>query len=311
MANPAPLHSLLQSLATGHQAREGEIALFSELEASDLDEVRDRWHTLPVGSRIDILLRARTLAEARVELDFAAVGRIALDDPDADVRRAAIAALWESEDRETARKLTGLLQHDSEAAVRSDAALALGRFVLQCEFEAFDRSLGDTLVEALRQAVDDEREPLDVRARALQSLGYRSLPWVDTLITNAYYHDDRVLRLAAIHAMGSSANEKWLEYLEEDAQSDDPEVRFEAANAVGSIASEDGVDIVAEMLTDVDRAVVVAAIAALGEIGGEEAIRHLNEFAEEAEEEYQGAIRAALDAATFADEAPDPEAPFR
>lgn len=285
--------------------------MFSELEGGDLAEVREKWRQLSAVSRAELLVRARLLAEDKVDLDFAALARIALDDTEPEVRRCAIAALWENGDRETARKLVGLLESDSDDQVRSDAAGALGRFVLQREFDAFDQQVGDTLVEALRRTADDAMEPVGIRAHALQSVAYRSLPWVDTLITNAYYHDDRALRLAAIHAMGRSANEKWLEYLEEDARSDDPEVRLEAATAFGGIASEEGVDTLAELLEDEDREVVIAAIAALGETGGEEAVRYLNEFAEEGPEEFRDAARAAVALATFADEAPDPEAAFR
>jgi HEAT repeat protein len=246
-----------------------------------------------------VMQRCAQLADDNVDLDYVQLSRVGLDDDEAAVRRAAIVASWECQDRHVAARLTELLRSDPDDSVRAEAAAALGTFVLNREFEAFDAVQGDQIVDALRTAATQPAEPIDVRAAAIESLGYRTLAWVDTLITDAFYDDDRRIRRAAIHAMGVSAQERWLDYLEDEAQSDNPEFRYEAAVAIGVIGSEDGVDILAAMLEDEDREVQVAAIASLGEIGGDEALRYLREFAEDAPAELQDIVQAAIDAALF------------
>jgi HEAT repeat protein len=293
------LTALLEGLSAGERPRAVELALLSGLDRPAVERVREAWPAFPEATRDDLLQRATELAEDNVDLDFAAVARVALDDPSPAVRRRAIATLWEARDRATAGALVRLLSGDTDESVRAAAASALGPFVLLRELGQCDAESGDAAVEALRARAGDPAESVDVRARAVESLGPRTLEWVDTLIADAYYDDDPRLRLAGVRAMGASAQERWLEYLEEQAQSDDPEVRYEAAAAVGAIGSEDGVAIVADLLEDEDAEVVAAALGALGEIGGDEAIEHLEGFLEDGHDDLRELARAALEAANF------------
>ncbi|MGE5596939.1 MAG: HEAT repeat domain-containing protein [Hyphomicrobiales bacterium] len=293
------LEALLTDLRSGQHPGAARVTVLSDLDRGDLAHLRGTWPGVPPAIREEILTWAADLAEQNLDLDFRGLCRIGLEDSEPSVRRRAIEALWESDDRATAASLTTLLRTDPDDSVRGAAAQALGRFVLQRELDSMRPGGDDAIVEALRETANDVREPIDVRANAVESLGYRSLPWVDTVINDAYYNDDPRLRIAAIRAMGFSAQEKWVEYLEEDARSDDPEFRFEAAVALGTIGSEAAVDTLAELLHDEDAEVQEVAIASLGEISGEEAIRYLQEFAEEAPEELQDAVREAIDNALF------------
>ena len=293
------LGALLQSLTAGHQPLATELTILSDLARDETAEVSQSWPGITPHTRESILARVTELAEDNVDLDFAALARLALDDQEPAVRRRAIAALWEDLDRTTALRLVALLRNDPVEQLRADAAQALAQFVLQRELDAFPRAEGDHVVEALRAAIADPVEAIDVRAAAIESLGFRSLPWVEAAISDAYYQDDRRLRLAALTAMGRSAQEKWIEYLDEDARSDDPQFRFEAAQALGAIGAEEGVDILAQLLEDEDQEVVLAALSALAEIGSEEAVRYLRDFSLDPPPALEGAARAALENALF------------
>lgn len=274
------LEAVLKELASGAPLSVGRMAILSDLSPADSLTLAAGWERIPVDARLALLDEATALADGDVSLDFGRLASVALGDPVAAVRLSAVAALWESRERETARALVGLLGSDPEEAVRHAAAGALRDFVLLRELDRFDGETGDAVVAALRVAFEDLAEAVNVRAAAVEALGARSLPWVATLITDAYYDDDRALRISALRAMGDSADTRWFELLEEDLESTDPDVRVEAASAVGEIGHEDGTVLLAPLLEDDDAGVRIGAVRALGAIGGEQAIELLNELSE-------------------------------
>ncbi len=278
------LESLLAELASGEKLPATRFALLSDLTPDEARVVEAGWERISSDDREALLNEATDLAEGDVSLDFRRLAGLALTDPVAAVRLSAIAALWESRDRETASELAAVLSSDPEEAVRAAAAGALREFVLARELHQLDEESGDAVVDALRGAFEDRTEPVNVRAAAIEALGARSLPWVATLITDAYYDDDRDLRIAALRAMGDSADARWFEFLEEDLGSSDPDVRFEAAAAVGEIGDEGGALLLAPLLEDDDATVRIGAVRALGAIGGDEAIELLSELEESTED---------------------------
>ncbi|MGD9935626.1 MAG: HEAT repeat domain-containing protein, partial [Dehalococcoidia bacterium] len=96
-----------------------------------------------------------------------------------------------------------------------------------------------------------------------------------------------------------SANERWLEFLEETATSEDPDLRFQTANAIGLIGSEAGIEQVKDLLADEDIEVVIAAVGALGAIGGDEAIEVLQRLDEGEEGPIADAIEEAIEDARY------------
>ena len=285
-------------LCAGSRPTSTQMTALSDLSREDADRLRAAWQHITHALRADLTGRARALAEDNADLHFSALGRIALADPDANVRRHAIESLWESEDRATGAELTRVLASDPDESVRAAAATALGPFVIRRELRDADAP-GDALVQALRAAASDNEPSADVRARAIESLGPRTLPWVDELITSAYYDDDRRVRLAAIRAMGVTARDEWVHYLEEQAGSDDPEFRHATAIALGDIGAEESLDLLFELAEDDDPEVVSAAIGSLGQVGGADVIARLKEFGREAPPPVQEAVAAAIESATF------------
>ncbi|MBI2765664.1 MAG: HEAT repeat domain-containing protein [Chloroflexi bacterium] len=297
--SPRQLTQLLESLQAGNDPSATDITAFSDLGKEEVEQVRGAWGRLPASIRELILVRAAELSEDNVDLDFIRLACIGLEDALPAIRRSAAEALWENEDPPAAERLAILVRDDPEASVRAAAAAALKPVVVQREFAAVGDALGDAVIDALRQAASRPTESFDVRATAIESLGPRDLPWVQALITDAYDDDDPRLRVAAVRAMGDSANDRWLEYLADQARSDDPAFRFEAATSIGLIGSEDGIEYLEELLDDEDTEVLLATVAALGEIGGEPALELLRDFKRRAPEGTEELVDEAIEAALF------------
>lgn len=295
----AELTALLEKLIAGTPATQDSVTLLSDLDREQARSLRASWSAIPRDTREAIITEAVFLADESVDHEFTVLAHTAMDDPEPAIRRIAIEALREATDRTSARRLVSMMLDDPDSDVAAAAADMLGGFVLNWELGKFNRDMGSDIVEALRTVVADEARPVDVRANALEALGYASLPWVDGLIIEAYYAGQRELRLAAVHAMGASASDRWLEYLYEQLNATDALFRLEAVIACGEIASEDAIDPVAERLYDEDDEIVRSAIRALGEIGGSVAAERLREFAKEAPLLFHADIREALAATTM------------
>jgi len=257
------------------------------------------WSTFSPKRRRQVIRLLVDMAEDNVELNFDDIFLPSLSDSDAQVRADAIRGLWEYENRDLIEPLIQLLSADGDVDVRAEAALALGRFVLQWEFGALRDRYFHRVEGVLRQALDNGEEEMEVRARALEALGACSLPWVRQAIREAYADDDRRLRVSAVHAMGRNCDPNWLPILFEELSSGDPEMRFEAALACGSLADEAAVPRLTPLLDDQDAEVQAATIAALGEIGGREAKAALMRYLDHPSRIVRDAVREALSLADF------------
>jgi HEAT repeat protein len=225
-----------------------------------------------------------------------------LADSDADIRRNAVKGLCEYEGRDLVNCLLGLLESDPDASVRAEAALALGRFVLQAEFDTLHAADTERVERALHRSINDTAEVAEVRARALESIGARSEPWVRDLIQGAFESPDRRLRLSAVHAMGRSCDASWLPALIAELESDDAEMRFEAAGACGSIADEAATPHLLRLLEDDDHEVQETAIGALGQIGGAQAKEALQDLLSDGAERVREAVLSALAEVDFGED---------
>lgn len=290
------LQRLLDGLREGRDLRDAEYSAFSDLTRSDVRSVNEQWGSVPTATRALLLERAFELMEVNVELQFEALARMALSDPEAEVRERAVALLWESTDRDVAAALARLATDDPGPGVRAAAAAGLSPFVEAHLFDRLPKASGELIVSALQRALRDS--DVDVRARAIESAAGFPDPWAQEAILEAYEGGEEVLRLSAIRAMGVSGLTRWEEYIEEELLSGNPEVRFEAILAAGSLGSPLLIEPLGELLNDEDPEVVLAAIEAIGEIGGDDAITLLDEFAPHAPEGFEEAIANARTVAT-------------
>ena len=274
----------------------------SSMQPEQVSLFMNAWLQTDVRRRRRLIQELIDLADDNVELNFDAVFFIALAETDAGVRRTAVKGLWEYEGRDMIDPLLGMLEDDPDAAVRAEAALALGRFVLQAEFDTLRAVDVERVDSGLRRTFDDAAEVVEVRARALESIGARSRPWVRDLIQRALDSPDRRLWLSAVHAMGRSCDSAWLPELIEALGSDDPEMRFEAASACGAIADEGATSHLMPLLDDNDEEVREAAIGAFGQIGGREATEALERLVVEGNERTREAALSALAEVNFAED---------
>lgn len=246
----------------------------TELSGLDIGQakiVEAAWPEIALRQRQQLVEELTGLAEDNVELNFDAAFEIALADRDPDVRKLAIRGLWENERRETFDVLLRLLTDDPAGAVRAEAALALGRFMVQAEMGTLKPADAERLEHALHVVIENEAEEVEVRGRALESIGARSEDWVTDLVERAFDGADRRLRISAAHAMGRSCDPAWLPRLFDELKNDDAEMRFEAVGAIGLIADESAIPHLLPLLHDEDGEVRTAAVGALGEIGGKTA----------------------------------------
>jgi HEAT repeat protein len=266
----------------------------SELDKTQLEQVKVAWNTLPAERRAAAMQHLVDLGDDSFEVDYNAMFRVGLHDPDPAVRAEAINGLWEDVDPALIAPLLRLLQTDDSEAVRAAAAGALGHFVYEGELEELDQAKVKPIIMALKAAYRDLSQPIEVRRRALESLGFLSDDDTSELITQAYHHATDRLKLSAVFAMGRSLDaERWGSIVAEELAAPNPAMRYEAARAAGELEYAPAVRQLGELLDDVDEEVQLVAVWSLGQIGGQKArqlllavldsdAEHLHEGAEDA-----------------------------
>jgi HEAT repeat protein len=276
-----------------------DLQRLSRLDSAQRDELDRRWTTIDVRRRRRVLQELVELAEDNVDLDFDSVFLRGLQDSDSDVRLESLRGLWEAESPDLIDSLIALMENDKNPAVRAEAALALGRFVLLAEIGRLRERHFERVETALRRVIENEKEDREVRGRAVESIGAYDSSWVRQAIQNAYESGDDSLKVSAVHAMGRSAESRWLPLLVRELSADDAEIRFEAAVAIGQVAEESAIPHLIPLLTDEDEEVRSAAVSALGEIGGERAKSALMELLDSSSITDREAAAAALSEIEF------------
>ena len=267
----------------------------SGLEKAQLIQVASIWNTLPADRRATAMQHLVDLGDDSFEVDFNAIFRMGLQDPDPAVREAAISGLWEDSDPALIAPLLNLLQTDDSEAVRAAAASALGHYIYEGELEELEDAKVQPIITLLKTIYRDVSQPIEVRRRALESLGFLGDDETSQLITQAYQHANDRLKLSAVFAMGRSLDaERWGSIVEEELAAPDPEMRYEAARAVGELEYAPAARKLGELLDDVDEEVQLVAVWSLGQIGGEKArqllVAVLESSVEQLHEEAENAL---------------------
>jgi HEAT repeat protein len=280
-----------------------DLKLLSDLSAADLETCSARWPSLDARRRRRIIQELTDLVEDNVEFNFDSVFMLGLKDGDAHVRLQSIRGLWEHEGNDVIDAFLDLLATDPDAAVRSEAALSLGRFVDRHEDGRLRDRYFERVEEGLKSVLSRNAEEQEVHARALESIGAHNEQWVRDAIREAYESGGHVMKVAAVHAMGRSCDDRWLPLLVRELSNEDAEVRYEAAVASGSLADERSIPHLIKLVVDPDDEVRQAAISALGEIGGLQAREALQILLES---ESEGSRQAATEALSLLDFEEDP-----
>ncbi len=263
--------------------------------------LREIWPTLSVALRRKVVHILADAAEADVTVDFTAVFRILLDDPDREVRQVALDGLWEDEDTALVPVLTRFLQTDPSPDVRASAAISLGRFALLGELEEIEpevaRAIRDVLLAAFHSGDD-----LEVRRRALEAVSCMGGDEVVAAIEQAYHDRDERMTVSAVFAMGRSYDERWASIVKRELGNPRPEIRYEAARAAGELELQDAVPTLLDMMNTHDVDVREATIEALGKIGGKRALQALLDLVQSSDEAVKWAALDALEIARFSED---------
>jgi HEAT repeat protein len=297
MKNKLPtIEALLDHLSDASQPLSvAKLYALSNLVGQDLARVRDVWPTLPDERRRAAARHLADITETDFEVNFGQVFRLALTDLEATVREAAIDGLWEDEDPALIATFVKMMQSDSSAQVRASAANALGHFVYLDEIEAIPSGKISPALQALRAIIASPGEPLEVRRRAVEAISYSGADDVPGIIRDAYASPDEDMRVSAVFAMGSSADEQWIDTVISELEAQSPAMRYEAARAAGELEARSAVPTLARLLDDPDAEVQSMAVWALGQIGGDRARKLLTDIAKGDDEQLAEAATEALE----------------
>lgn len=272
-----------------------KLLALSSLSDAEVPAFRTAWMAAQEEVRGKLLERLINLTEDNAEADFDAIFRIALDDVAPEIREKAIDALWECHERWLLNRLSDMAEGDADVDVRGAASGALGKFVLLGALEELRPSLVEEVEAVLKKIIENQAEPVTVRRRAIEALSPSGDPAVNDAIRDAYYSDDRELKISALFAMGQHCDEGWLPVLLSELKNPDPTLRFEAARACGELEDERAVPSLVLLLKESDAEVQEAAIEALGRIGGDDARAALKRCLSGSDPRVREAAQAALE----------------
>ena len=290
------LDTCLQHLTEeGSPLSHGVLQELSGLSPAELGRLARTWYKLSPERRQKIVVQLAEMAEEDPELDFSPVFKLGLKDSHEEVRQAAVAGLWEFEDRSLIPGLVWMVRDDESGKVRAAAAVALGKFASLAQDGKILPRDGDVVRGCLMEALGDEEEWLEVRRRALEAVAPFSTRDINKYVRWAYDSDDLNLKCSSIYAMGRTGEPQWMPVLVRELQNPNPPIRYEAANACGVMDEEEMAPHLIPLLLDDDLHVQLAAIAALGGIGGQLAKKALRRCLSQGDPALEEAVKDALE----------------
>ena len=267
---------------------------FSDLADEPLADFCAVWDTFPTVQRRRLVHSLVELAEASFQVNFDAIFFHCLDDPDGEVRAAAIDGLWENKDIPLLGRLLSILRNDPSALARTAAASGLGRYVLAGELEELDPPIQARIMLELVTTIHLVDESIDVRRRAIESAAYACTSEVIEALEVAYYDEDESMRISAIVGMGRSCDDRWKDIILTEIESSSAAMRYEAALACGGLMLREAVPTLIHLLDDADPQIRDASIWSLGQIGGGQAKQALMAAYEDADDDTRAVLDEAL-----------------
>ena len=282
----------LDTLRAGEPLSSELLPALSHLEPGELDTFAQVWRVLPPDRRTELLGILSESERANPRQDFNPIYSLAMSDPDSAVRRTAVESIVEDQGVGLLDRLVVLARDDPDSAVRQTALSCLAPFALRIELGEIAQDRRPAVEACLLGTVRAADADVELRRRALASLGYLDSDVVSEEIRRAFA--DPELRQAAVTAMGRTANPGWIPLLRQESRGKSAALRREVAVAAGEMADQRATRFVVDLLDDPSMDVRLAAIAALGQIGGDEARTGLIYALEDKREDVRTAAQAAL-----------------
>ena len=304
--NPNPFQLVLDALLNEKKEFSPKfLHHFSDMGALELKTLGDIWSHVSVKRKLNVLEQLEALAEENTLVSFDDFAKSILNDADAAVRGRALRLLRESDDTRLVPLYINLLNSDTDAQARAEAAANLGMFVALGELEEIPPAIKQQVEDELLSAAngnDDAR----VRRRALEALGFSSRPEVIALIESSFKREDSAWQTSALFAMGRSADNRWNEHVIASLANVNRNAREGAVEAAGQLSIKEATPILLKLIEDEeDDDVTGAIIWSLSQIGGEDARAFIENLLDQTDDENEDQIEfleEALENLAFTDE---------
>lgn len=303
MSQTVPFQTVLTALCDESQPFPARyLHHFSDLTPENLQALLQVWPQVSARRKRALLEDLEVLAESDTLVSFDILAKPLLRDADPQVRASAIRLLWECTDTDLIPAFIEILENDADGDVRATAATALGQFIYWGELEVISPALLHEVEEHLLKTVNNQKNAVLLRRRALEALGSSSRPEVIELIETAYARPSPDWKVSALFAMGHSGdNERWEKLVLANLHSGNDEIRLEAIRAAGELELASARAALLDILEDEeDLDIRREIIWALSKIGGPGIHERLLELLDAEEDEDEADfLEEALDNLAF------------
>lgn len=260
------------------------LPFFSDIDSASLQLLLDAWPRVSLTRKRTLLADLDQLLVEDSLVSFDDLARALLTDLDAPVRAGATRLLAECGDQKLLPLYEKIIAGDPSPEVRAEAAHSLGFFVALGELEQISEAALRRAEESLLAAARDDN--VEVRRRALESLGFSAREEVPALIEAALRRESRDWRVSALIAMGRSSDERWAEPVIRMLLSEDRDVRLEAARAAGELSLPAARLPLLRMLEEeTDPEIFSAIVWSLSQVGGEDVRVYLENLLDQTDDD--------------------------
>lgn len=260
------------------------LQFFSDIDSASLQLLLDAWPRVSLTRKRTLLADLDQLLVEDSLVSFDDLARALLTDLDAPVRAGATRLLAECGDQKLLPLYEKIIAGDPSPEVRAEAAHSLGFFVALGELEQISEAALRRAEESLLAAARDDN--VEVRRRALESLGFSAREEVPALIEAALRRESRDWRVSALIAMGRSSDERWAEPVIRMLLSEDRDVRLEAARAAGELSLPAARLPLLRMLEEeTDPEIFSAIVWSLSQVGGEDVRVYLENLLDQTDDD--------------------------
>ena len=281
---------------------------FSDISPEHLTELNKSWYEIPVARKISLLGDLEEIAEADTLVCFDDFGRFVLkQEKHPEVLSAAIRLLWECEDLKLIPYFLENTNHTDEN-LRAAATAALGLFIFLGELDKIPKKQQEKIEGKLFWIFENDPQ-VQVRRKALESLGYSSRMEVFRIIQKSFDQEQPEWKASALYAMGRSADPRWKNIILENINEDNPEIKAEAIRAAGQLELRTARPALLELLMepfDLDIDLRSITIWSLSQIGGKKVRKILERILKETDDDEEALfIENALENLGFKESFPE------